>query len=261
MNFKYYLGAVLSIPLLPIMYLQGKRIRATVPTLPEAKGIEGIANIEVSNTIKIITIGESTIAGVGVTTHEEGYSGTLANELAKKMNASIQWKVYARSGYTAKKIRERTLSKITETKLDLIIIGLGANDAFTFNNPTKWGKEIQGIINILREKYVATPIVFLNMPPIKQFPAFSRLIKFVVGNLVELHGEEVANIAAKNKGVYYCGDKITFQDWSEKYGLTDDLSNYFSDGVHPSKLTYQIWAKETANYIMELEEIKLVSEL
>ena len=42
MNLKYTLGSVLTIPLLPIMYYQGKRIRANVPELPEASGIRGI---------------------------------------------------------------------------------------------------------------------------------------------------------------------------------------------------------------------------
>lgn len=253
MNFKYLFGAVISIPLLPFMYLQGKRVRSSVPTLPEAKGKEGVAGTSKSKKLNLLTVGESTIAGVGVETHEEGFSGALAEELASQLQASISWKVYARGGYTAKRIRYKMIPRIKETAVDLIVIGLGGNDAFTLNNPDKWAIDIQGIIDALHEQYPKTPIIFLGMPPIKEFPAFPKLIKFVVGNLVELHGDEVEKIASQNECVFYMGSKITFYDWLEKYNLEGDISNFFSDGVHPSKLTYQTWAKETAEYIVENE--------
>jgi lysophospholipase L1-like esterase len=142
MNFRYVLGAIISLPLLPIMYFQGKKIRASVPRLPEAKDTEGYSQNTSGNKLTVLTIGESTIAGVGVKTHREGFSGTLADELAFKLNASINWKVYARSGYTANRVIEKIIPKISEESVDLIVIGLGGNDAFTLNSPRKWKKHI-----------------------------------------------------------------------------------------------------------------------
>ncbi len=83
-NLKYYLGGLLIAPLLPLMYWQGKQIRKTIPQLPEATGNEGFVDFNSEHTLNILVIGESTIAGVGVEKQEEGFSGTLANELAKK---------------------------------------------------------------------------------------------------------------------------------------------------------------------------------
>ena len=92
-NLKYFFGAIITIPLLPIMYFQGKKIRSSVPTLPEATGTEGKAEKNPNRTLKLITIGESTIAGVGVDTHEEGFTGTIAKELSQKLDTDIEWKV------------------------------------------------------------------------------------------------------------------------------------------------------------------------
>ena len=110
MNIRYLSGAIISFPLLPLMYYQGKQIRASVPELPEAKGNEGQYQSNGKNTsvLNIISIGESTIAGVGVKTHEEGFTGTLAKELSNLFNVSVKWKVYARSGYTAKRVEKKT---------------------------------------------------------------------------------------------------------------------------------------------------------
>jgi lysophospholipase L1-like esterase len=250
-NFKYFFGAVLAIPILPLLYFQGKKIKATVPRLPEAQGTDGLAYTGAVRTIRMITIGESTIAGVGVETHELGFTGTLANQLATKLKVNVNWKVYAKSGYTVKKVTERLILTITDTNLDLIVIGLGGNDAFALNSPSRWGKDIEELIAALKKKFPDVPIAFTNMPPIKEFPAFTSTIKFVLGNLVELLGEKLEKVVAKQKNVYYQSQKITLKDWITRMNIGSSEKDFFSDGVHPSQLTYQTWAKDFAMFIME----------
>lgn len=74
MNLQYTLGLLISILLLPLLYWQGKRIWASVPQLPEAEGTQGQALFKVGEQrpLKMLALGESTIAGVGVRTHEVG---------------------------------------------------------------------------------------------------------------------------------------------------------------------------------------------
>ncbi len=85
-DYKYFAGGLLSIPLLALMYYQGKRIRSVAPEVPEVLGNQGMSNINdsIKNTgLRILTIGESIIAGVGVDTHAEDFSGPLGNELSR----------------------------------------------------------------------------------------------------------------------------------------------------------------------------------
>lgn len=258
MNLRYLLGAAISLPLLPLMYYQGKRIRAVVPQLPEAQGVEGQSgtNVKAESVLKLISIGESTIAGVGVQTHEEGFTGEFANQLSRLLNLNISWKVYARSGYTAKRVQEKLIPRITEKEADLIIIGLGGNDAFTLNRPSKWNTQIRSLIDLLNLKFPKTTIVFCNMPPIKEFPSFTSLIKFTVGNLVEILGDELQKIVGEYENVFYIGETITLKGWIDKFKLNEKKEDFFSDGVHPSKLTYQTWAKDLASELTKIAKIK-----
>lgn len=257
MNLRYALGTIISIPLLPIMYNQGKRIRKTIPSLPEAKGTSGTAMEDLDNgSLRILAIGESTFAGVGVATHAEGFAGSFAKSLGELYNRSVTWKVYAKSGYTARMVRERLLPKIEETHADLILIGLGGNDSFTLNRPSQWKKDINNLIEELRTRYPETPIVFTNMPPIKEFPAFTKLIHFVVGNLVEILGEKLNELVKNHPKVYYNSDVLTIDHWSKVLGVPPDKSTFFSDGVHPSKFTYQVWAQEMARFVIEQKVVK-----
>jgi lysophospholipase L1-like esterase len=239
------------------MYFQGKRIKASVPRLPEAKGIEGYcSNGKSGNTLTVLSIGESTIAGVGVETHEEGFTGAFAKELAQLLDVGVRWKVYARSGYTASRVAEKLIPKITETQADLIVIGLGGNDAFTLNRPSRWKAEIRWLIESLQAKFPEATIVFCHMPPIKEFPAFTPLIKFTVGNLVEILGEELRKVVSDYQRVIYLGEKLTLQNWMDKFDLDAKKEDFFSDGVHPSKLTYQTWAKDIARGVYAHDELR-----
>jgi len=247
---RYIIGSIISVPLLPILYFQGKNIRKNIPHLPEAAGIEGLTSaVKGSVPIKLLVLGESTVAGVGVETHENGFAGTLATELSFSFNKTIDWKVYARSGYTAKRVQHKIISKITEQNFHIIVIGLGGNDAFTLNSPKKWAQDIQNLINELRVRFGSVPIYFTNMPPIKEFPAFTKTIKFVVGNLVELLGEQLKLVVKNNENVYYNSEVITISSWTKRLNISPNSAEFFSDGVHPSKFTYQVWAKEMATFI------------
>jgi lysophospholipase L1-like esterase len=256
-NFKYFFGSVLAVPFLPLLYFQGKKIRATVPRLPEAQGTEGLVSNGDVRTVRMITIGESTIAGVGVATHEIGFSGTLAKELATKLKVNVSWKVYAKSGYTAMRVTEKIVPTITDEAVDLIVIGLGGNDAFALNSPHRWGRDIGQLILALRKKYKNTPIAFTNMPPIKEFPAFTSTMKFTLGNLVILLGEKLETVVAKEKNVFYQSRNITLKDWIERMNIDRTEKDFFSDGVHPSQLTYQTWAKDFSMFILENNILKL----
>ncbi len=252
---KYVLGACLGWPLLPLMYYQGQQIRAQVPLLPEALGPQGIADGQTNNDpFHLITIGESTIAGVGVGTHKEGFTGALASAIAQKTGKSVHWRTWARSGYTVKQVTQKLIPKIDAKRADLLVLGLGGNDAFTLNAPWRWEWHIKQLLTTLGEKFPHTPVVFANMPPIKEFPAFSPLIKFVVGNLVEQLGVQLQNTLSRQQRVYYHADIIKLKNWMPKFpGTTSE--DFFSDGVHPSKLTYQAWAQDLAQYIFAQEAL------
>lgn len=124
-------------------------------------------------TLRIITVGESTITGVGVNTHKEGFTTTLATELARRLNFDINWKVYAKNGYTTKRIQEKIINGVPQKPVDFIVRAIGGNDAFELRSPKKWNKNVYALIISIRRKFETDPILFITIPPIKEFPAFT----------------------------------------------------------------------------------------
>ncbi len=248
---RFFFLLLVAVPLLPLMIYQGKRIRQSVPKLPEAKEPQGSAKVNDKNeTLQVIFLGESTVAGVGAETHKEGVAGSFAREMSASLSRNVEWKVFARSGYDAQRVIKKLLPKMEGSEAHLILIGLGGNDAFQFNPPWRWQKTIGQLIQRLKVAYPKAPIVFMNMPPIKEFPAFTRVIKFVIGNLVEIHGQFLRKEVKKHENVFYNGEVLQLKDWISILPKGMNKSDFFSDGVHPSTITYQTWGREMAKFII-----------
>ncbi|MGH1337058.1 MAG: SGNH/GDSL hydrolase family protein [Aureispira sp.] len=267
MNIRYFLKCCIALPLLPIMYFQARAIKARFPILPEAEGDQGSVPAHEQKRLRILAIGESSIAGVGVDTHEEGFTGTLAKELSRLLQTTVDWKVYAKRGFTAKKVEENIVPQITENEedVDLLVVGIGGNDTFQLNRPKRWKKDMQALIAALQEKFKGVPIVFIDLPPVRELPAFTKIIKLILGNLREMLAEELDRLVLNYKNTYYYPHSITMSDWIERYQVPNNgVSTFFSDGVHPSKLAYQVWATDVARFMMAHPHInntlRLISE-
>jgi len=219
-----------------------------VPKLPEAKGTSGKVEYDGRTSVNLLCIGESTIAGVGVESHQEGFSGTLASELAPLIKKDIQWEVIARSGYTAARVREKLIPRI-KNRPDLIVVGLGGNDSFQLNSPNQWAQDILKLIKALKALNPEAPIFFTNIPPIKIFPAFTPLIKRIIGGRSEQLGAKLTELVKEIDDVYFSNEPIELETWAKRYNIQVKGNPFFSDGVHPSKLTYQVWAKDMASFI------------
>ncbi len=250
MKFKYLIAAIAALPFLPFLYRDGKRVLAAVPRLPDANGPQGV-EARPGPPLKLLLLGESTMAGVGVATHAEGFAGSLARTLADGWQRTIDWRVHARSGYTLKRLRAEVLPLIEEHEWDLIVVAMGANEAFKMNTPAGVRRDWRALITTLRERFGAeVPIAFTNMPPIREFPAFTPLLQRTLGKMVEYFGEELAEIVAVTPNTYYNGEVMSLADWSERLGMPGDPAPFFSDGVHPSALTYAAWGEDFGAFLL-----------
>ncbi|MCO6479883.1 MAG: SGNH/GDSL hydrolase family protein [Phaeodactylibacter sp.] len=249
----YYLGAVLALPFGPFLVFQGRKVRAAVPELPEAGGPQKGITGQGKAPLRLLTIGESTIAGVGVNTHEEGFTGRLAHYLHQATGRRVEWQVLARSGYTARDVRDNLVPLLPAAPLGLIVIGLGGNDTFQLHSPLRWRKDMIRLVQAIRKRQPHTPVLINNLPPVGQFPALPGSLQLVMGCLVRLHGRAIGDIPSLFEKVYFQSRPITLEEWREKLPGETGAEAFFSDGVHPSGLTYRLWAEEAGAFIVRQE--------
>jgi lysophospholipase L1-like esterase len=247
----YYLNSLVALPFLPVISYLGKRVEKDIPKLPEAS--ENITGKISGNqeAINLLTIGESTIAGVGVNDHKDGITGQIARFLHEKTQKTINWQVVAKNGYTAQRAQEQLVKLIPSINFDMIVVGLGANDTFQFNSPMTFKRHIFTLITKLRQSHPQAKIVIISVPPVSDFPAFPKLLKFFLGNLVQLHGNIIKDISTAFPSVFYMPKILRLKDWLNFENRNLTPQDLFSDGIHPSALTYSIWGKEVVDFMVE----------
>jgi lysophospholipase L1-like esterase len=249
---QYFLWLFLFLPLTPILYWQAKRVKKNLIRLPEADVLEGRTGKE-GKPLSILVFGESSFAGVGVTVNLEGIAGHLAQRLQEITNRAIHWQVIARSGFNAQKATEILAPQVpAHQPIDAIFIGLGANEAFEVNAPLTFRKNLEKCIQKIRERQPNCPIFLSDVPPVGQFPALPYFLKKLMHGLIALHGDVVQDFPKCFPNLFYNNGRIRLKEWRQKVGSNLPIEDFFcEDGIHPSKLTYQIWAGELAKMTMK----------
>ena len=222
-----------------------------MPDLSEAPPpFSGKIDGDDSNRMSMLCIGESSVAGVGITSHEQGFVGFIAHYINKLSGLTIEWTVIAKSGVTAKRTALELVPLIDQSDYDLVIIGLGGNDTFQLNSPAKWCHDLNNLTKSILHKLPDARIVIANMPPVAHFPAFPFMIRKVFGGLIKLHGIMASKLARKHPQVFYIKHAIRLDLWLKELDDGTTIHGLFTDGVHPSSLTFSIWCKEIAEYIV-----------
>src|SRR5829696_3438739 len=92
-----------AMALSPLLVRQARRVRQQTPRLPEASGDRtGIElTADATDLLRLLVVGESTAAGVGVTDLRDALPRQLAVALAARRHCNVAWSMSARTGATA----------------------------------------------------------------------------------------------------------------------------------------------------------------
>ncbi|MGI8555982.1 MAG: SGNH/GDSL hydrolase family protein, partial [Pyrinomonadaceae bacterium] len=137
MQVIYVLAAIGLLPAAPFLYLQGQYVRRKVGLLPDAKGEKTGHYGAGENFVKLLVIGESTVAGLGARTHETALAGQFAKFLSRRLEKGVRWSAVGKNGVTAERVIKELVPQIPAEKFDYIVIGLGGNDVIKLSSPRK----------------------------------------------------------------------------------------------------------------------------
>ncbi len=233
----YYLGGAAILPFSPLLYLQGQYTRRKVGVLPGAGGgISGsIGNSH--NALKLLVIGESTVAGLGARTHEFALAGQFAKNLSMRLERDVDWTVIGKNGVTARQTLDELVPQIPEGDFDFILVGLGGNDVLKLSSPRKWRRDMLELLVLLRSRYPKAVVFISNCPMIKLSPALPQPIRGILWRLSRMHDANIKQFSAGLERVFY---------YPQPVGL--EIEGFFADGIHPSEKGYSDWSEAMVEY-------------
>lgn len=233
---KYVVAGALILPFAPLLYLQGQLTRRRVGLLPDASGPKSGQTSNGDDTVEMLAIGESTIAGLGAKTHQTAFAGQFAEQLSSRLGRGVSWTVIGRNGVTAERTIRELVPQIPNKHFDYILVGLGGNDVMKLSSPRKWRQDMTRLIEILKEKNPGAVIFLSNCPVIKLSPAIPQPINAILWELSKLHDANIKEIVSQTPNVFY---------YHQPANVPPD---FFADGIHPSEIGYAEWSRSMMEF-------------
>jgi len=223
--------------LAPVLLFQGRRLKKCMPRLPEANGPRS-GKLGTGTTLKLLIIGDSAAAGVGVATQQEALSGQLSAQLSRTF--MVDWHLLAKSGVDVGGCIAYHQKQPCD-KYDVILVSIGVNDVIGRAPGVTWQHRLKQLITLLTQQYQPQHIVFTNVPPMEQFRALVHPMRWYLGAKA-LHFNQIL--------------KHTVAQETQCSLLTIDgnisCDDMASDGFHPGAKIYQQWAKQASDHITHL---------
>lgn len=225
------LSRVVAIPLAPILLVQGRRLRRTIPRLPDA-ALPWTGELAGPAPLRLLVLGDSTAAGVGSATQAEALPGHLARELRSRLGRGTTWTALGRNGATARDVITDHLEDATSQPFDVVFLTIGANDALGLRSRSAFSRDVRQIVDTLRRGN-ADALVLVSLMP--RFDRFASLHQPVKWNLA-LHAASLdAGARASVAGLH----RVFAVPKPPPYTPTF----WASDGFHPGPDGYREWAE------------------
>jgi lysophospholipase L1-like esterase len=224
--------------LMPVVAFQGMRVRSSTETLPPADGpTSGTAGEASGTPVRVAVLGESTAAGCGVGTHDEGFPGGLARKLAATTRRPVAWEVVGQNAATARRIRYKLLPELGKD-LDAAVLLAGVNDVLTRRSPAEWGDDLTAIVDDLTGR--AEHVAVTGIPPFDVFPSLPTTL----GRYLAERARALDEVSER-----VCGERPRVTFVSADGLLPVDADFFARDHFHPSAAGYRRWAEVVADHL------------
>lgn len=235
MEWAGYLRLMTTWPLLPVALAQGLWLRGRVPRLPEAVGPRQGAAAGAGMPLRLLVLGESTVAGVGAPVQEQALAAQLARALATRTGRAVQWQALGKNGVTAAATHALLARRLTPGPQDAVVVALGVNDTLALRGPGRWTGDLRQLITAVRERVGPAPVFLAAVPPMGEFPALPAPLRTVLGVRARILDRAAARLAHQLPNVRHAP-------------LPGRLEHDFfcHDGLHPSPAGYRAWAEYLA---------------
>jgi lysophospholipase L1-like esterase len=235
----------LAFAMAPILLPQGALVRRRTPVLPEADGERcGVEGVWRDNALTLLVLGESTAAGVGVSTQANGLAPAIAAGLAANTGRPVSWRVAARTGTTAQRALTYLVPQLLDDSFDVVVVALGVNDVLGLRPARAWQDDVAALVaGLHRHLRPGGGIVLAGLPDLAGFPSLPQPLRTVLALHARHLDRRLARTAANASSTVHASSPPI-----------DSRVLYAEDGFHPSAEGYRRWATHLVDAVTPLLE-------
>ncbi|MEM1249646.1 MAG: SGNH/GDSL hydrolase family protein [Acidobacteriota bacterium] len=165
----------------PILLLQGRSVRRRAPRFPGAEGPDRGRFGERGQTLRLLGLGDSIVAGVGAPTLSVSMVGTAARLASERFEACVAWQSLGEIGARAKQVRRTAEALEIDDTPDFVVLSVGVNDVTGAARTGAWRRDLRDLLDTLRSRFPESTIIFAGLPPLGGFPLLPNPLRTLLG--------------------------------------------------------------------------------
>jgi len=232
--------AFLSWLLFPVYVWQGlgvrRRVERMVPPAGRHSGICGRDGRE-SAPIRLLVIGDSSAAGVGVDVIEDSLAPKLAERLYALTGHAVAWRAAGSNSAISSEVRDHVVPHLEEPFTHIVLM-IGTNDAKNFHAASRFKKSFGTLLYALKAKWPDARIVWSPPVDFERVPALPRGL----AKVLELRARMVRRLGAR-----LCAERgVTSATTLPRV----EPAGFSRDGFHASVEGYAYVANHLVTYVI-----------
>lgn len=222
----------------PVLLPQARWVRHSAARLPEPAGPrEGRVGTG-DKAVRLLVLGDSSAAGVGVSLQSQALAMPLAQALAERLGGAVAWQLVARSGVNTAEARDM-LANARLNRADVVVSVLGVNDVSSQVSAQRFTRDTQLLWDEVRLRTGARWAVVCGLPPMHMLHAVPHPLRWYLGRYAAMLDSAI-EAWAHREGLGFCGLR-----WAS------DPSDLAADGFHPGPGLYPQWSRRLADLVCQ----------
>ena len=236
----------------PALVWQGRRVRRTTLRLPEPPGERAglagptpdagqpsTAETSTAEPLRVVFIGDSSIAGVGVDWLAQAMPQQAAEQASSELQQAVSWRLVARSGVEAREARV-LFEQDAPLPADIAVISVGVNDVTAQRGVRRFFADYEALLASVRQRSGARAIIITGLPPLHRLPVAPQPLRWYLGLCATRLDRGLRAL---------CASREHYRFVSLGWARPEDMAR---DGFHPGPGQYRYWAGLVADEIASL---------
>ncbi|MBB5203415.1 lysophospholipase L1-like esterase [Inhella inkyongensis] len=234
-----------KVALLPVLLWQAVRVRQRALELPEPAGARRgrVAGrpAAAGRPLRLLIVGDSSAAGVGVRRQSDALAGQLSQRLAEAVGRPVHWQLVARTGHTTGEALQHLRESLLQPA-DVLVTALGVNDVVRQVPAARTLEQLQSLHSLACERAGVRYWVHNGLPPLQDFPLLPAPLRWVFGAQAALLNQLLLQTL---------GDQPdrAFARTPEMSLAAAAAELMAEDGFHPGAAGYALWARHLAGHL------------
>ena len=220
----------------PLLALESLFVHRTAMRLPEAAGkrVGKVGRLKFKKPLRVLFVGDSSAAGVGVTSLRESLVVQSCRLLSQEMNAPVCWQLVAKSGLNTQEAFELVRSSALEPA-DMLVTSLGVNDVTEQRSVDQFLEDYQALVAFAVRWAGVRTVVINGMPPVHTMPVMPQPLRWYLGRCAQHFDACLRAWVQANEN--FCYVPLQYAAKREDYAV---------DRYHPGPALYRRWAERIA---------------